>query len=247
MKLISGCISETGNYRKKNQDRAVCCVHYDRKHTLALGCVCDGIGSFPTSEISAEMVISGITRWFKGIIPYCFKNIQEEDLLEDLEETLVEINELVYTYKEQKEINIGCTMSLMLVIDEKYYIFQVGDSRIYCLRNALQQITEDQVVYREEKGITKKKLANYFGRRKDLVLEKYVGDIQNEDIFVVATDGFYKRLRYDDIKDISQKMKNDKAALQCCERLVKLVLERGEKDNISCVLLRAAKKNLLLQ
>ena len=45
-------------------------------HTIAVACVCDGIGSFSESEIASQMMINGINSWFDGIIEYFPKVIQ---------------------------------------------------------------------------------------------------------------------------------------------------------------------------
>mgnify|MGYP000594607377 CR=1 FL=1 len=71
---------------------------------FAVGCVCDGIGSFAQSEIAAEMIRVGIERWFLGMEPLYPENIDEESLIDDLDMTIRELNELIWIYRKETEL-----------------------------------------------------------------------------------------------------------------------------------------------
>lgn len=237
MKVYVGCISDKGNYRTKNQDRAICHIRRKKKSVLTVACVCDGIGSFEQSEIAAEMMTAGITRWFHGIVDYYPESMGEDAILEDLEVTIRELNELVCSYRLDNRIDIGCTMSLMLLVEQKYYIFHVGDSRIYCVRNAFYQITRDEVVMRESNGKVKPSLTNYIGRTKELWMNRLSGSVEENDIYLLGSDGLFKQLVYEDVSGYINRIKNDRKAQRACESLLVTVLERGERDNVSCILI----------
>ena len=237
MKVFSGCITDKGNYREKNQDRAVCHMQKSGQSVLAAACVCDGIGSFDKSEIAAEMMTSGITRWFYGIADYFFQNPDTAALLEDLEVTIRELNELVYTRRREEGIDIGCTMSLLLLVNSNYYVFHVGDSRIYCMHDTFYQITRDEVSMSESNGIVKSRLANYIGKSVDLWVNKIGGTAEEGDLFILGSDGLFKLLTYQDVDALSGHITNNRQAQKACEKLLQSVLERGERDNVSCVIL----------
>ena len=71
-----------------------------------MGCVCDGIGSFAQSEIAAEMIRVGIERWFLGMEPLYPENIDEESLIDDLDMTIRELNELIWIYRKENGIDM---------------------------------------------------------------------------------------------------------------------------------------------
>ncbi|MCM1044739.1 MAG: serine/threonine-protein phosphatase [Candidatus Gastranaerophilales bacterium] len=240
MKVWMGCISDKGNYREKNQDRAVCHVRRKGKSVLAVACVCDGIGSFERSEIAAEMMTSGISRWFHGIEAYYPTSMGEKELVEDLNVTICELNELVYDYRMENGIEIGCTMSVMLLVERNYYIFHAGDSRIYCVRDGLLQITRDEVTMKESHGKVKPRLANYIGKSKELWMNVLGGTVEEKDVYLLGSDGLFKKLLYEDVRGIAGSVKNDKKAQKVCKSLLDVVLERGERDNVSCILLAIA-------
>ena len=72
-----------------------------------MGCVCDGIGSFAQSEIAAEMIRVGIERWFLGMEPLYPENIDEESLIDDLDMTIRELNELIWIYRKENGSDIS--------------------------------------------------------------------------------------------------------------------------------------------
>lgn len=243
MRINSGCISDRGNYREKNQDRAVCHCRGRGKAPFAVACICDGIGSFEQSEIAAEMVTDGITRWFTGIEAYYPKIMGGEDLAEDLEETIKELNELACDYRREREIDIGCTMSVLLLTEKAYYIFHVGDSRIFRVQGVLHQLTRDEVWMEEKDGRVKACLANYVGKAKELWINKLSGAMGDENLFLLGSDGLFRKLRDEDVAGLSGRLKSNRLVQGVCRSLVKLVLERGERDNVSCILINTVTGN----
>ena len=244
MNLRLGCLTDKGNHRSKNQDRIIsrqCKIGND---ILAITCVCDGIGSFKDSEIAADIVVRGIELWIEGIGKLYPKVMQPDELVEDLEFTIRELNEVVCDYRKEKHIDIGCTMSVLLLFNTKYYIFHVGDSRIYVVRDDLVPLTQDQVVVRAVNGKEKKLLANYIGKQEQLALCRLHGLVQEGDLFITCSDGLYKKMTYADVKDILQMSQRQQDLQKHCERLIKMVLERGEKDNISCSMIQIEKNAL---
>lgn len=237
MKAYTGCISDKGNFREKNQDRAVCHMRNKKGFFLAVACVCDGIGSFRESEIAAEMVTDGITRWFQGVKDYFPGAMDEKDVVADLEVTIRELNELVYEYRLNTGTDIGCTMSALLLVNCDYYVFHVGDSRICQVTDNLRQITRDEVSIGEKDGKVKPRLANYMGRARDLWLNRCNGLVKDRDLFILGSDGLFKKLMYEDVSELPRTVRSMRRARQACETLLLRVLERGERDNVSCILI----------
>lgn len=238
MNLNRGCITDKGNYRNKNQDRIMCSRKMTDDSVLVVACVCDGIGSFAESEIAADMMITGISNWFDQIVKYYPKVINKDNLVEDLEITIRELNELVCEYRENKHVNIGCTMSLLLMMDLEYFIFHVGDSKVYCLRDSLFQMTRDEVVLKQIDGKEKLALVNYIGKSRQLCINRQNGCAEQNDVYIVGSDGLCKKLLYDDVCDLFQCPRKDIEIEEICQGLAALVMDRGEKDNISCAIIQ---------
>ena len=242
MKKYAGCLSVKGNYREKNQDRA-CCLSSSKKGTLfAVGCVCDGIGSFSQSEIAAEMIRDGIERWFYGIVDLYPEKIDAETVLDDLDMTIRELNELIWTYRREKGIDIGCTMSILVLLDENYHVFHVGDSKILLIDDRVLQITKDEVSVVERDGKLKTLLANFMGKADELWMNQSNGNLSPGATFLVGSDGLFKRLREDILFETIRRknVQSDTEAEEVLKYLIRHVMEMGEKDNISGVLIRIA-------
>lgn len=237
MEMCAGCVTVTGNYRKKNQDRAVCLTSKNSAQPFGVACVCDGIGSLVQSEDAAELVTSGISRWFLGMKELYPDRIDEETMAEDLEMTIRELNEIVWEEIQEKGVQMGCTMSALFLTGKRYYLYHVGDSRIYLARDVLWQMTRDEVAVTPGDGRLKRYLANYMGKKRRLWLNTLRGSAENGDLFLLGTDGLFKRLSEEDYRNLQRMERTGKEAQRACEALVERVLERGETDNVSCVLL----------
>lgn len=233
-----GCITDKGNYRSKNQDRIMCRRELRENSVLAVACVCDGIGSFEESEIASEMMISGVSAWFDGVARYYPKVMSKDGLIEDLEITIQELNELVYEYREENHVDIGCTMSLILMIDFEYYILHVGDSKIYCLNDTFYKMTQDEVMLKQVNGKEKTLLVNYIGKSSSLCVNRQFGQAKRGNLFVLGSDGLFKKLNQEDVYSLSKCMKSDDDVEGLCRKLVALVLKRKETDNVSCAVLQ---------
>lgn len=239
--MYVGCATDKGNYRPKNQDRVIAKKKYIQNHELAIACVCDGIGSLIYSEIASEMVTKGILNWIEGVARYYPLVMSKEELIEDLEVTIRELNDLVCEYKEETKIEVGCTMSLLCVVDKEYFTFHVGDSRIYYIQDRLIQLTQDEVILRQKNGKEKYYLINYIGKNEHICIKRGKGKVERDAVYMICSDGLYKHLSYEDVSNIYQ-INSDTAMEKISQSLIYLMMERGEKDNISCAILKAENK-----
>ncbi len=238
--LKFGYATDRGSFRTKNQDRILCARTSIRGHLVGVSCICDGIGSFSESEIASQMIVKGIKKWFDEAVPYYPEVMNKVQLIEDLEFTIRELNELVFEHNRKNRNPIGCTMSLIFILDREYWIFHVGDSRIYCLRHMLKKMTQDEIILKQINGKEKTFLINYIGKKENISIQKNTGFIQNGDVFILGTDGLYKKLTCIDIQELSKYMINDEEIKKICKYLISKIRGRGEMDNISCVVLKVA-------
>ena len=54
---------------------------------------------------------------------------------------------------------------------------------------------------------------------------------------MLGTDGLFKNLRYEDVDALRTKLRSQKEIEAVNNWIVQLVTARGERDNISCILL----------
>lgn len=237
-KLISGCATDKGTVRNTNQDRVICYTAKTCQGMMAAACVCDGVGSLKRSEIAAEMVTDGITLWFRSVLDKRLAALSETELTEDFEATLRELNELVYERRMWEGIDMGCTMSALLLIDQDYYIFHVGDSRIYLMKDALYQITRDEVTVSESDGLIKKRLANCVGRNREVWINRINGILEPGEALLLGSDGLFKTLKEGELYEQIDGLSTTTETQRLCAELIRTAEHRGERDNISCAIVK---------
>lgn len=226
--------SECGKFRSKNQDRLFYARRNCENNDFAIACVCDGIGSFPNSEIASEMMVKGIADWFENIWRFYPSVMDKQAMLDDLEYTLQELNEVVHESKDR----IGCTMSLLFLVDGEYFVFHVGDSRIYLVQDRLFQLTQDEVLLKQVNGVAKSYLLNSVGQNMRLSITKRRGFVNVGDTFILGTDGLCKRMQYEDVCGLQTRILEERELMQKSRALTEQIYMRGEKDNVTCVILQ---------
>lgn len=254
--FISEMHSDIGICRKVNQD--ACCVRMMKSDgcSIVLAAVCDGVGGLQEGDYASKSTIQFLNNWFDYTI--C-RNIQGKDqeqlvyyLFEEMEQCIQIQNRLIYEYAQEKGIKTGTTLTLLMIINRKYIIAQIGDSRAYRLNHELQQLTEDQSIVAQEvkAGRLSRKEARYDKRRNiilqcigastHLQVDYKSGNVHSEDIFFLCSDGFVHELEEEEICEFFNPnlLVNQPSIKKCLIDAVSLVKKRGEKDNITVVLVK---------
>ena len=142
---------------------------------------------------------------------------------------------------------MGTTLTSLLLYRDNYYICHVGDSRIYKIADRILQITEDHslVAKEVELGYLTKEQALVDPRRSVLLqcvgasdtvnpqFEK--GQIPERVTFVLSSDGFVHMLSEEEIFQYFQpdQIRNKEQLTAICKEATEIVMERGERDNIT--------------
>ena len=253
MKFLVGYNTDNGIRKKENQDSLVIKTASSPYGRIGLFAVCDGMGGLSSGELASSTVVKGFSKWFDNEISNInFNNIDDLEIFNIIEDKVRELNNKILQYGESKDERLGTTLTLMLTVDRKAYIFQVGDSRVYKIYEKLEQITVDQsFVQREiERGnLTKEEAVNHpkknvllqcVGAKKKVVLKMDVLDIKEGQVYLICSDGFYRKLSN---KEILEKLKcnNFTSNNQISEKVIELtemVKSRKELDNITAIVIK---------
>lgn len=134
---------------------------------------------------------------------------------------------------------MGTTVASILFIEDKVYVGNIGDSRIYRLRDkALVQVSEDHVEKIPIPG-RKPRLTQFLGvDPSELTLEPYIAkaDIRKGDTFLLCSDGLTDMLSNLEIFTILTECASLRSAVS---KLIALANKKGGKDNITVLLCRA--------
>ena len=237
MSIQWSCASEshTGVLRAVNEDSILV------RTEIGLWVVADGMGGHAAGDIAS----SSITQALSEVRASDSLNI----LLDSVDDTVVEVNRSLRAHARLHHDGktIGSTVVAFLARDKVGVSVWAGDSRLYRLRqNKLEQITRDhnpiadlldEGLITEHTAMNKDTniITRAVGGRENLVLDVVVFDVESEDTYLLCSDGLYRELGFDEIAEM---MSEDN--LHCCsQRMLRVCLERGARDNVSLILSRA--------
>lgn len=134
--------------------------------SFTLGMVADGIGGQNAGERAAALTVD-------EVFEYC-KSSNETDIPRILKDALESANKKVYEEAQiqRAKKNMGATAAVAIIYNNNLYIANVGDSRIYLIRNnQITQLTVDHTWEREmvETGKLSEAEALRHPRRGELV------------------------------------------------------------------------------
>ncbi|PJI07950.1 MULTISPECIES: PP2C family protein-serine/threonine phosphatase [Clostridium] len=248
--LMAAALSDRGNFKKINEDNILVKIGEDKNGDFGMFVVCDGLGGLSSGEVASNMAIMRLKRWWEDELIDLIKKKQEDQIMYILSQVLMEINESIIDYGIRNKKRLGTTISLVFMYKNMYYILHVGDSRIYSIQNRILKLTEDHsyVAYKvknkmmtlEEAKVSPERhiLLQCLGVKKDVNIFTTYGELVNNEIFMICSDGFYNQLKEEDVMtNIKSNTDFDDDALQCsASKLVSIVKSRGESDNISVIL-----------
>jgi protein phosphatase len=161
--------------------------------------VADGMGGHAAGEVASEMAVQTVARELGPV-----HDLDDRTTIDKVRDSLRKANRNIHdrTITEVDKQGMGTTASVLLMSTVKYLIGQVGDSRIYLLRDgALQQLTKDHSYVQEQvdAGFLTPEQARYHpysnvitrcvGASPDVEPDVYQGEVRVGDLFLVASDG----------------------------------------------------------
>jgi protein phosphatase len=233
MLVIGGCRTDIGTTRKNNQDAVLFRKHENGGSFFVMGVVCDGIGGLEHGEIASYEVIKAANMWFDNVSEWIEVNsVDREIIFAHFKDAAEEWNGIVRKYIVEQNISTGTTMSAIIILQEYYYVIHVGDSRVYRYNGVLEQVTNDESIARMTKNQMRLYLDNYIGKRDELEFKTYQGRINNGDMFIYCSDGFYHTLKLNDVKYVYEHIKSEEIQ-ELCKRVIEKRIKCGETDNLS--------------
>ena len=247
--IKAAALSDVGDTRPNNQDSILYKTGIIGNRRVGLFIVADGMGGLELGEEMSGLVTICFHRFWDTEINALInpKSIKDDEINKTLEKVIAEINELAISFGRKHMTKSGTTLSLLLTVDSKYYVKNVGDSRVYLVRkNQIIQLTEDQSLvaqlvrnqeisaedakYHRDKNI----LTMCIGVADEVKTNTHLGKIRDKDVFIVCSDGFYNCTSDDEVMQIINKRQvdtKDKVAL------LRQTIPLGQaRDNVSIIL-----------
>ncbi len=243
MQIAVGARTDVGMIRSGNEDNFF--AETDDKRGVFV--VADGMGGHAAGEVASEMAVQIIAR---QLLPLA--SVKEANADTTVAQALKDANRAIYDrmLAEVDKQGMGTTASVLLLSDHGYLIGQIGDSRVYLLRDgALTQITKDHSYVQEQvdAGLLTLEQARYHpysnvitrcvGASEEVEADVYTGEVRVGDVFLVASDGLTGMV---DDRRLQQLLLARSGPGRIVDSLIAEANGRGGLDNITAIVVQIA-------
>ena len=238
--MRSESITDIGSKRKVNQDNI-----YNKDDNIGLlsnlYIVADGMGGHKAGDYASRECVNSVVGYIEEHTE-CYTPIS---LLENaIESANNNINEQSNNNPELE--GMGTTIVAATIVDNTMYVANVGDSRLYLIRDdKIEQITEDhslveEMVKRGEITPTdarmhpnKNIITRALGANKDVMVDFFEIEVDKSDRVLLCSDGLTNMVEEQEIADVVNYSDDMEKTVK---KLVQKANQYGGKDNISVVL-----------
>ncbi|HEY8431678.1 MAG TPA: Stp1/IreP family PP2C-type Ser/Thr phosphatase [Sandaracinaceae bacterium] len=245
MRRSAAGLTDIGRRRTSNEDAFLL------DDELGLYVVADGMGGHAAGEVASREAVDtvmGMVRRGRAAIERFDREGSEESrraVQRLLESAVQAATYMVFAIAENDpdQKGMGTTVSALLITQTHAVIAQVGDSRIYLMRDGgVYQLTEDHtlVAWQVKQGIIseaeaalsphKNVITRAVGSRDYVQVDTQVLEIGPGDRFLLCSDGLHGYLDEREIPPILEL-----GAHAAVARLIDLANARGGRDNITAV------------
>jgi len=243
VRLLYSARTDVGMIRSGNEDNFAVHATGDR----GLFIVADGMGGHAAGEVASEMAVQIVERELQGV-----KSLDDRSVPETVAEALRKANRNIHdrTITEVDKQGMGTTASVLLISAMRYLIGQVGDSRVYLLRDgALHQLTKDHSYVQEQvdAGFLTPEQARYHpysnvitrcvGASPEVEPDIYAGETKIGDLFLVASDGLTGMV---DDRRLQMLLMSRAEPERKVHALISEANGRGGLDNITAIVVQVA-------
>jgi len=238
VKLSHSARTDVGMIRSGNEDN----FDVDVNSTRGIFIVADGMGGHAAGEVASEMAVTIVKRELTDV-----NDATGAQLGKVLAEALRHANRAIHdrTLTEVDKQGMGTTASVLVLSDSRYEIGQVGDSRVYLLRDgALRQLTKDHSYVQEQVdlGNLTPEQARYHpysnvitrcvGASPEVEPDLYTGEARRGDVFLIASDGLTGMV---DDRRLAQLLMSRAEPERKVQALISEANGRGGLDNITAI------------
>ena len=235
--------TDIGMIRKMNQD-----AYYisEENENYKLCILADGMGGYTGGEIASRLACISAAEFIKRNFD-ASKQQTKEDIMEIIKKALEHSNNVVYEKsKEAEELEqMGTTLEVCLIYNNRAYIGHIGDSRIYRIRqNIMRKLTVDHSYVQKlvkDGTITKEEAINHpkknmlmkaLGCEPQIEPDVMVKGFNEGDILLICSDGLTNMISEQEIYNIiEQDIQNG------AQNLIRKAKELGGYDNITVIII----------
>jgi protein phosphatase len=231
----TGAATDTGRVRDHNEDSFLTLPE------VGVWLVADGMGGHHAGDFASRAIAESVASLGR---PVSAPDLQARfmDRIARAHQTIQDQSALL------NGATVGATLVALLTYDQHFACIWSGDSRIYLLRGGqYTQVTVDHTEVNEllRTGAITPDQAATWPRRNVITraigvhdrpqTDERSGGLADGDVFLLCSDGLTEHVEDTEMADALARM----APQAACDALVALTLQRGARDNVTVVVVRA--------
>ena len=235
--------SDIGKARQINEDSYFASKPDDE---IQLFIVADGMGGYKGGEIASSMAINSAKNYI--LSNFEKSKIDKETLLSLVKSSSQYANMVVYekAQKDEDLRNMGTTLDVCLIYQNKAFISHIGDSRIYRIRKEfMRKLTKDHSYVQQlvdEGKITKEEGMNHpkknmlikaLGCTEFIEPDSMIKGFIKGDIILMCTDGLTNMVSEQEIFNILKNNSSEPSKI-----LIEKANKNGGLDNITAIVIK---------
>ena len=229
--------SDQGRVRKRNEDSLL--VMPER----SLFAVADGMGGHRGGAVASSLAIDALQDAFdrsafegrvqaNGNVPR-----RARELAAAVHMTNECVRSMAFADRELSDMGTTLVAARFSPNKQRLYVGHVGDSRCYRLRQGkLRQLTTDHTM--ASLGVTgpsANHLYQAIGVSPGLAIDLIVDKPQDDDVYVLCSDGLSKMVSDDELRDVLLEHEDLESALYT---LIEAANDRGGNDNVTVIIVK---------
>ena len=229
MRLKSDSLSDIGRIRKRNEDAC----YSDPQRGLFI--IADGMDGHPAGTIASRLAVDTLQALLttRGVLS------SAQEIPKQIEQALQQTNRTVLQAGQSNPAwtRMGTTVAIAVIAAGQAFIANIGDSRIYLLRNGLlRQCSQDHnptdpALFAGKVQNLSHLLTQAIGLEQTLEPSQQQFPVQPGDRLLLCTDGLSNMLSD---PEISQLLQMD-SPQNSCRQLIAAANNQGGHDNISVI------------
>ena len=231
-------LTDTGRVRTANQDYVYASV--EPVGSLPnLFVVADGMGGHQAGDYASRYIVENLVSYLQYT--------ENSQIVPLLREGILKVNTQLYQEsKEKPELSgMGTTLVAAVADENTLYVANVGDSRLYLVRDRIRQVTRDHSYveelvslgrlergskdYKDKKNI----ITRAVGTEDKLLVDFFEVGLEPGDYILMCSDGLSNMLEDAEMEEI---IGSDLELQEKAEKLITVANDNGGKDNIAVVL-----------
>jgi protein phosphatase len=239
VRYTAAALTDRGRKRPSNEDA----FGFSVEHGVYV--VCDGMGGAAAGEIASSIAVDEILRHLTA------RREGKAALPELAEKAVCAANEAIYSraQRNQRLNGMGTTLVALVVEERRAWVFNVGDSRCYRLREGrIEQVTLDHSLVEEQvrmgrmshsealRSPLRNVITRALGTQNCVTPDCFEFQAESGDLFMLCSDGLTRELTDSAIESI---LGSSLPLQDRCARLIESAKKAGGHDNITCVLVQA--------